>query len=299
MSTFFWLSFFFSAPPHSNQACTVGGTPLLEIRERSETSKSVTTKRIYSTGAWTLRSDTATAKGCFDRKELGSIRRALQRAPWQVTSSPVACFAYDANFTEYVLHGRLRYTHRMCSGKTADYDTLAAIDLVNRELAEEMPPPPPAPPVTPTPAPPPPVKPPVASCAAAGVPLFEIRHRSEAQQPTWTMSIYSNGAWVRSRFDIDGGFAGRDAGCFDKATLIAIRDAIHDAPWDVTVSSVVCRAYSPSFTEYYVHGKYEYTARLCGEQRIDATSAASIQLIEAAAAKVLPAEGPVTVRDHR
>src|SRR6185369_770477 len=113
MNTLFWLSFFFSHPPHNT--CAVGGTPLLEIRERSETSSAITTKRIYNTGAWTFASDDATAQGCFSTKELREIRSALQHAAWKVTQSPIACFAYDPNYTEYVLNGRLRFTYRMCS----------------------------------------------------------------------------------------------------------------------------------------------------------------------------------------
>jgi hypothetical protein len=258
---------------------------MLEIRERSETSTAITTKRIYSSGGWTLKSDTATARGCFDRKELRSIRRALQDATWKVTSSPIACFAYDPNFTEYVLNGKLRYTHRMCSGKTADPNTLEAIDLVNRELAEEMPPPPPAPPVS---VPPAPTKPPVAACSASGTPLFEIAKRSEAQEPTSTTAIYNNGAWTFLPIDKAGHAGALVSGCFDKPTLLRIRAAINESPWDVTFDRIVCRAYSASFTEYSVHGKHEYTARLCGGQRLDNESAGALRLIETELANVLP-----------
>ncbi|HEY5927433.1 MAG TPA: hypothetical protein VIV11_37370 [Kofleriaceae bacterium] len=300
MNTLFWLSFFFASPPHNN-TCSTHGTPMLEIRQKSEVDSAVTTKRIYSSGAWTLKSDTATARGCFSKKELKSIRRAVQQAPWKVTSSPIACFAYDPNFTEYVLHGRLRYTHRMCSGKTADHDTLEAIELVERELAEEIPPPPPAPPAKPpvviappvkppVVAPPmPPVKPPVAACRADGMPLFEIRKRAEGQLPTSTTKIFSTGAWTFQPIDKAGHAGALSTGCFDKPAMQAIRRAVSDAPWDVTISNKVCKAYSPYFTEYYVHGKYEYTARLCGEQRIDQTSAAAIKHIESELGKVLPA----------
>jgi hypothetical protein len=282
MSTLFWFSFFFAAPPNN---CSAHGTPMLEIRERSETSESITTKRIYSSGAWTLKSDSASARGCFSRKELKAIRRAVQQAAWKVTSSPIACFAYDPNFTEYRLNGRLRYTHRMCSGKTADAGTLEAIELVERELDEEMPAPPPVDPL-------PPVKPPVAACRVEGTPLFEIRKRSDVQEATSTIAIYSSGAWTFQPIDADGRLGALTTGCFDKHTLKDLRSAVNDSPWDVTFSRIVCRAYSPSFIEYYVHGKHEYTARLCGEQRIDDTSAAAIKRIDAELAKVLPAAAP-------
>jgi hypothetical protein len=280
MNTLFWLSFFFSSPPHHN-SCSTNGTPMLEIRERSETSTAITTKRIYASGGWTLASDNATARGCFDRKELRSIRQALQQAAWKLTSSPIACFAYDPNFTEYVFRGKLRYTHRMCSGKTADFETMEAIELVNRELAEELPPIP----ATPPPAP---VKPPVAACKAEGTPLFEIAKRSEAQQPTSTTAIYNTGAWTFQPIDKDGHAGALVTGCFDKPTLARIRSAVNESPWDVTFDRIVCRAYSASYTEYSVHGKHEYTARLCGGQRLDNESAGALRLIETELATVVP-----------
>ena len=82
-------------------------------------------------------------------------------------------------------------------------------------------------------------------------------------------------------------------------TLQSIRLAVIDAPWDVTFSKFVCRAYSASFTQYYVHGKLEYTARLCNGQRLDDASAAALKLIEADLANALPKQDPVVVRDHR
>jgi hypothetical protein len=298
MNAFFWLSFFFASPPSDVRApadtCQARGTPLFEIRERSEATAQVTTKRIYRSGAWTLKSDHATARGCFGAKELRAIRRAVLRAPWQVTSSPVACFAYDPDFTEYVVQGRLRYTHRTCSGKTADFATLEAIELVDRALAEELPPPPAAPPaVHPTP---PVARPPVSACRADGTPLFEIRNRSDVKEPTSTTKIYANGAWTFQPIDVDGRLGAATSGCFDRAALSTIRTAVRRAPWDVTFSRVVCRAYAPSFTEYYVDGRHEYTARLCGEQRLDDASAAAIESIEAELAAALGPTDPESTR---
>jgi hypothetical protein len=274
MSTLFWLSFFFSHSPNAH-ACEVRGTPLFEIKQGSEVDSSTTTKRIYDTGAWTLESDSATARGCFSRTELTSIRRALARATWTVTSSQIACFAYDPNFTEYTLNGRLRYTHRSCSGKTADAATLDAIHFVEQQLASDLPPPPPP-------------EPPADACRATGTPIFEIRKRSEAKEPTSTVAIYATGAWTFQPIDASGRAGALTTGCFDKRALREIRSAAHDSPWTVTHNEVVCMAYSASFTEYYVDGKYEYTARMCGEQHLDATSAAAIKRIEAELAKVLP-----------
>lgn len=310
MSISFWVTFLFASPPapHAANTCSATGTPLVEIREGSDDSKQSTTTRIFNSGAWTIdRGRRVTEQGCLDKKELRQIRRAVQRAPWKITSSPIACFAYDPNFTEYAINGRVRFTERMCSGKTADTATLRAIDLVKAEIAEERAehtPPPPVKPLPPKPVTPPPVKPmppivqpvppikplpPVATCAPAGTPLFEIRHRSEMAEPTWTTSIYSNGAWTYQPVDKDGHLAASASGCLDKRTLISLRDVINQSPWDMTKAQMTCRAYSPSYTEYYVRGQREYTARLCGAERLDDKSLGAIKIIEDELAKVLPA----------
>lgn len=258
MSITFWVSFLFATPPQD--ACTARGVPLVEITEGSEIDKAKkSTTKIFESGAWTVRTAAGVERGCFDRKERRSIRRAVQRAPWQVTSSPIACFAYDPNFTDYRVRGELRFTERMCNGKQADAKTMRAIELIKQELADE---------VMPTPLPPPP--PPVATCSAQGTPLFEIHRKSDLEQPASSTAIYANGAWTQNG----------KSGCLSKQTIEGFSDVIRQSPWDTTIKSMVCRAYSPNFTEYYVNGKREYTARMCGAESLDAKSLGAIKIIE-------------------
>src|SRR5262245_31919428 len=129
MSITFLVPLFFASPPKN--ACVEYGVPVLEMPQRSTASTASTTTKIFASGAWTVTRDGHLEdRGCFDRKELFSIRRAVHRAPWDTVSSPVRCFAYDPNFTEYVVDGKLRFTEQFCSGKTADFQTLQTIDLV-------------------------------------------------------------------------------------------------------------------------------------------------------------------------
>ena len=265
------------------------GVPLLEIRERSEVPRPTVTTKIFESGAWTVENDGQLERGCFDRKELRGLRRAVYHAPWKLVTSPIACFAHDPNFTEYVVDGTLRFTAQMCSGKAADATTQEAITLIERELADERaaaPPPQvkPRPPVKP----PLPVKPPVPACRADGTPLFEIRKRSDIAAPTSTIAIYATGAWTFQPLDASGHAGAATTGCLDRDTLGALRGVIEESPWDTTYSRIVCRAYSPSFTEYYVHGRLEYTARMCGAQRLDEQSLGAIQIVEGELAKRLP-----------
>ena len=258
MSIPFWLSLFFSTPPSG--ACVAQGTPLFEMRERSETSSASTTTRIFSSGAWTVRSGRTTDSGCFDRQELRAIRRAIQQASWQTSQSQIACFAYDPNYTEYRVRGSLRFTERMCSGTIADTRTLEAIAFVKQELADE--------------------RTPVASCRPTGTPLFEIRTRSDDDEPTSTVALYGNGAWTYQPIDADGRVGVQTAGCLETRASESLRALVDDAPWQTTTAAYTCRAYSPTFTEYRIHGRLTYTARLCGAQKLDAKSLGAIEVLE-------------------
>jgi hypothetical protein len=254
MSIMFWIPFFF-APQHNN-TCSLRGEPLIEITQGSDTDSKRSTTKIFESGGWKA----GTERGCFDKKELRAIRQAVQRAPWKETSSPIACFAYDPNFTEYRVHGELRFTERMCSGKQADAKTMRAIELIKQELADE---------VMPAPLPPPP-PPPVATCSAQGTPLFEIRYVSELEQPSRSTAIYANGAWTQNG----------KSGCLSKQTIGSLRDVIKQSPWETTTKQFTCRAYSPNWTEYYVNGVREYTARMCGAESLDEKSLGAIKIIE-------------------
>jgi hypothetical protein len=107
-------------------------------------------------------------------------------------------------------------------------------------------------------------------------------------EPTSTTSIYSNGAWTYHVDEKAGQVGMTLSGCLDKQALMSMRSVINQSPWDTTFSRIVCKAYSPSYTEYYVHGQLEYTARLCGAQRLDDKSLGAIKIIETELATLLP-----------
>jgi hypothetical protein len=267
MSISIWLPLFFSSP--GQPACAPHGVPLLEMRQASERSTATTTTRIFSSGAWTVEADGGTRSGCFDRAELRAIRGAVQSSPWRTTKSPIACFAYDPNFTEYRVRGTLRFTERLCSGTAADRQTQAAIALVKQELAGEQPAP-------------------AATCRVAGTPALEIRKLSEVAAPTSRIAFYGTGAWTFQPIDEHGHLGAVTTGCLDKRTTASLRSVIARSPWETTLSRVVCKAYSPQSTQYFVNGRLEYTARLCGPERLDERSLAAIAQLEAELARVLP-----------
>ena len=274
MSILSWLPFLFASPPPS-QACATQGPLLLEIRAGSDTATAVATTRIYTSGGWTASSGGGTERGCFDRRELRAIRRAVLRAPWGVTTSPIACFAHDPNFTQYVVRGKLRYTERMCSGATADATTTRAIALVHQELAEDRRP-------APLPPPPPPPAPVTTSCSTTGTPLFEIRRREEGTAESTRIALHGSGAWTVTSIDKHGRTSAPTTRCLGRKALAPLHAAVTRAPWDTTISRIVCKAYSPNFTEYHVRGKLEHTARMCGAERLDDESRRAIEIVETA-----------------
>ena len=93
------------------------------------------------------------------------------------------------------------------------------------------------------------------TAAAEAKPLMEIRYRSEIAAPTTTIQLWSTGAWTLQRFDADGTLASTTKGGLDNAELAEVRTALRAAPWQVTFSRIMCFAYSPSYTQYFVHGK--------------------------------------------
>jgi hypothetical protein len=42
----------------------------------------------------------------------------------------IACFAYDPNFTEYVVRGRSMFRDQLCSGDVLDDNTRASLDTI-------------------------------------------------------------------------------------------------------------------------------------------------------------------------
>lgn len=119
------------------------------------------------------------------------------------------------------------------------------------------------------------------ACRAAGLPLFEIRHRSEVKAPTSTLSVYSSGAWVNRTADENGKPGRVTRGCLDRSDVATIRSSLRTADWDVTHMRIACLAYAPDYTEYVVRGRVMFHDQICSGAVLDETSRASIAAIEA------------------
>ena len=84
----------------------------------------------------------------------------------------------------------------------------------------------------------------------------------------------------------------RDEGQLDKRTTASLKHVINESPWDTSYPQAGLPGEYFSETEYYVHGKLEYTAKLCGAQRLDEKSLGAIKIIESELAKVMPSTSP-------
>ncbi|MEO6773322.1 MAG: hypothetical protein ABI467_09885 [Kofleriaceae bacterium] len=75
-------------------------------------------------------------RGCVAPADVKQVRTALAKARWKVTTAHVHCMAVAQTATEYAVKGKVVWTEKMCSGKTLDKDSAAAIDAVNAMIAK-------------------------------------------------------------------------------------------------------------------------------------------------------------------
>ena len=116
---------------------------LLEIRYKSEVATPTKSLELYSAGAYTLRTFNAdgsvasVTRDGLSNRDMARVRDALRTAEWQITYTRIACFAYDPSYTEYVVHGKLKYTAQSCSGAMADSATVNAIATIESIIAAD------------------------------------------------------------------------------------------------------------------------------------------------------------------
>jgi hypothetical protein len=114
---------------------------LLEIRYKSDVAASTKELQIYSSGAYTLRTFNADGtvasviRTGLDNTEMAQVRSALRDAPWDITYTRIACFAYDPSYTQYVVRGKLVYTAQSCSGAMIDDVSRQSIATIEKLIA--------------------------------------------------------------------------------------------------------------------------------------------------------------------
>lgn len=116
-------------------------------------------------------------------------------------------------------------------------------------------------------------RPPAKGCVAKGTPVFQIDHKADpgAKLATSSFRLYESGAWTYEPKDADGKPEEAKRGCLAADEKTAVKADL-DVPWKVTTAQFHCMAHSATFTEYSVHGKLVYTARLCSGQTLDEAS---------------------------
>jgi hypothetical protein len=128
------------SPGMHGNVCRASGTPLFEIRHRSEVKAPTSTISVYSTGAWVFRPvdengrPGRVARGCLDRSDLRAIRSAIRIADWDVTRMQIRCFAYAPSYTEYVVRGKVVFHDQLCSGYVLDENSRASLDTIRSAL---------------------------------------------------------------------------------------------------------------------------------------------------------------------
>jgi hypothetical protein len=120
----------------------------------------------------------------------------------------------------------------------------------------------------------------VAGRAPTAQTLLTIELKSEMAEPTKTVQLWSTGAYTVTSRDATGAVVSTVRAGISNKQMAAVRTALQNAAWTVTLSDVRCTMYSPSYTQYFVKGTLMYTAQLCSGASVDGVTAQSIATIE-------------------
>ena len=80
--------------------------------------------------------DANEVKGCVAPSDVRDLQAKLAKAKWKITTARHHCMAMATTSTEYSYKGKVVWTEQMCSGKTLDKDSQAAIDAVKAVIAK-------------------------------------------------------------------------------------------------------------------------------------------------------------------
>jgi len=80
--------------------------------------------------------DSNEVKGCVAPSDVHDLQAKLAKAKWKITTARNHCMAMATTSTEYSYKGKVVWTEQMCSGKTLDKDSQAAIDAVKAVMAK-------------------------------------------------------------------------------------------------------------------------------------------------------------------
>lgn len=140
-----------AAPPTARKppatradTCRPGGKVLFEIDHRviPGARLGTSTTKVFANGAWVHEETDAGGKalaptsGCLAKADVKQLADTLRGAPWKVTTARLHCMAVSPTFTEYRVDGELVFTARLCSGKSLDDKSRAALDAAVAEVEQ-------------------------------------------------------------------------------------------------------------------------------------------------------------------
>jgi len=120
--------------------CEAKGAKLAEVDTiKAGTPQQKATTIIFENGAWSAtdtRPDVKAGSGCVPEADMTSLRELLAKATWKVTTAKIHCMAVSLVHTEYTVKDKLVWTARLCSGQTLDKDSEAAIQQLDKTVAD-------------------------------------------------------------------------------------------------------------------------------------------------------------------
>jgi hypothetical protein len=126
-------------------------------------------------------------------------------------------------------------------------------------------------------------------CRVDGAMVVEVKLVQLGSEPAGHVTkIFSGEGWRAQEIDKAGKVTDQKQGCLDNTEVHDLQAKLDKAKWKITTARNHCMAMATTSTEYTVKGKVVWTERMCSGQTLDKDSAAAIDAVKAALAKLKP-----------
>jgi hypothetical protein len=126
-------------------------------------------------------------------------------------------------------------------------------------------------------------------CRVDGATVVEVKLVKLGSEPAGHVTkIFSGEGWRIEDIDKAGKASDEKHGCVDEAELRGLEAKLDKAKWKITTARNHCMAMATTSTDYTVKGKVVWSERMCSGQTLDKDSAAAIDAVKAAVAKLKP-----------
>jgi hypothetical protein len=126
-------------------------------------------------------------------------------------------------------------------------------------------------------------------CRSEGPTAVEVKIVQLGSEPAGHVTkLFEGNGWTIADIDKSGKADKEEHGCLGPSDLRELQAKLDKAKWKITTARNHCMVMATTSTEYTVRGKVVWTERMCSGQTLDKDSAAAIDAVKAAVAKLKP-----------